>query len=99
MPIQIIYVAALLLVIGVATLPYGYYTFLRIVSCAVFVIAAKVSYDRKRKLLPWAYGVLALLFNPIIKVHLPKEIWGAIDVASAIFLLATSKIIQLRQSE
>ena len=94
MPIAIIYAVAALLALGAAPLPYGYYMFLRLVACAAFGLAAFISYQRKAKILPFAYGALALLFNPIFKVHLPKETWAAVDVASALFLALTAKRIR-----
>lgn len=94
MPIQLIYGCAAILAIGAAPLPYGYYTFLRIVACGVFAVAAYVSLSRKAPLLPYVYGALAVLFNPIIKISLPKETWAVVDICSAVFLAATAKRIR-----
>jgi prepilin signal peptidase PulO-like enzyme (type II secretory pathway) len=94
MPTAVIYICAAMLFVGAAPLPYGYYTLLRLVACGVFAFAAFVSFDRKHKTLPWVYVLLALLFNPIIKVHLPKEAWAFVDVAAAIMLLATAKAVK-----
>lgn len=94
MPLPAIYICAAMLFIGAAPLPYGYYTLLRLVACGVFAFAAYVAASRKRTVLPWVFGVLALLFNPLIKVHLPKEVWAVVDIAAGIFLLATSKAVR-----
>ena len=67
---------------------------LRLVACGVFAFAAFVSFDRKHKTLPWVFGLLALLFNPVIKVHLPKKACAFVDVAAAILLLATVKVVK-----
>lgn len=91
MPVGVIYACAIMLFVGAAPLPYGYYTLLRLVAFGVFAFAAFVSADRKYVALPWIFGFLALLFNPIFKVHLPKELWAPIDVAAAILLLVTAK--------
>ena len=99
MPIAVIYIAATLLFIGAAPLPYGYYMLLRLVATGVFIWAAFVAYERKHKSLPWVYGVLVVLFNPVIKIHLPKELWAVIDVGSGIFLLATKVTIQFTKNE
>jgi hypothetical protein len=87
MPVVSIYLVSALLIIGAAPMPYGYYTLLRMVTCGFFIWATIVTYENKSKYLPWTFGFLALLFNPIIKIHLPKEYWAAIDIASAIFIL------------
>lgn len=94
MPIAVIYICAVMLFIGAAPLPYGYYTLLRLVACGVFAFAAFVSFERKNKILPWVFCLLALLFNPIIKVHLPKEAWALVDIAAGVFLLVTAKAVR-----
>lgn len=94
MPTAVIYICAAMLFIGAAPLPYGYYMLLRLVACGVFAFAAFVSFDRKHKTLPWVYGLLALLFNPIIKIHLPKETWAFVDIAAAILLLTIAKAVK-----
>lgn len=94
MPVGVIYACAAMLLVGAAPLPYGYYTLLRLVACGVFAYAAFIAADRKHKLLPWVFGLLALLFNPIVKVHLAKELWAFVDVAAGVFLLATAKKVR-----
>lgn len=94
MPITVIYIASAMLFVGAAPLPYGYYTLLRLVATGVFVWAAFIVYERNHKSLPWVYGVLALLFNPLIKIHLPKELWAVLDIGSGILLVATKSTIQ-----
>lgn len=94
MPTTVIYVAVAMLFLGAAPLPYGYYMLLRLFACGVFSFAAFIAFDRKRKVLPWIYGLFALVFNPIIKIHFPKEMWAVVDVASGIFLLTTVKAIK-----
>lgn len=94
MPIAVIYAAAAMLFLGAAPLPYGYYMLLRLVACGVFAFAAFIAFDRKHKVLPWVYGFMALVFNPIIKIHFPKEMWAVVDIASGILLLATAKAVK-----
>ena len=98
MPIPVIYITAIMLFIGAAPLPYGYYMLLRLVATGVLILAAYISYERKEKLLPWILCVLALLFNPIFKVHFPKELWTIIDIGTGIFLLVIRTKIQERKS-
>lgn len=99
MPITVIYIASAMLFIAAAPLPYGYYTLLRLAATGVFIWAAIIAYDRSHKSLPWVYGVLAVLFNPLIKIHLPKELWAVVDVGSGILLLSTKSVIQQRENE
>ena len=83
-----------MLVVGAAPLPYGYYTLLRLVACAVFAYGAFVAFARSKKVLPWIFVFLAVLFNPIIKIHLPKEIWVVVDIAAAAFLVANARVLK-----
>ena len=94
MPVAVIYIAAAMLFIGAAPLPYGYYMLLRLVATGVFIWAAFIAYERNNEALPWVYGVLSLLFNPLIKIHLPKELWAVVDVGLGVLLLATKSAIQ-----
>lgn len=94
MPPIVVYVAVGMLWIAAAPLPYGYYTLLRLVVTIVFAWAAYVANQRKHNILPYAYGILALLFNPIIEIHLEKTLWAIIDIAAGIFLLATLRHIK-----
>lgn len=94
MPTAVIYLTAAMLFLGAAPLPYGYYMLLRLVACGVFAFAAFIAYDRKNTALPWVYGFMALVFNPIIKIHFPKEMWAVIDIAAGVLLLATAKAVK-----
>ncbi len=94
MPVAVIYIAAGMLFVAVFPLPYGYYILLRLVATGVFAWAAYVAYTKQEKILPWVFGLLAFLFNPIIKVHLPKELWAVVDVGCGILLLAVKRKIE-----
>lgn len=83
-----------MLFFGAMPLPYGYYKLLRLVTFGVFAFAAFISYARKHEILPVVYGFIALIFNPFIKIHFPKDIWMLIDIAAGILLLATAKSIK-----
>lgn len=87
LPFLLCVVVAAMLFLAVAPLPYGYYTLLRIVVTGTFAWGAFVAYFEQRPLMPWVFGAGAVLFNPIIPIHLNKELWMLIDSAAAIFLL------------
>jgi len=87
--IAICLVAAAALVVGCFPLPIGYYTFLRIVACAV---AVSLLFFPKSNGVTYRHiinGVVAILFNPIVPVYLhSKTAWVVIDaVAAGWFLL------------
>lgn len=99
MPIAVIYITSAMLLIAVAPLPYGYYTLLRLVVTGVFAWAGYITYKRNNNVLPWVFFFLAVLFNPVVVIHLSKEIWMVIDIAVCIFLLASKKYIQQLPNE
>ena len=91
MPRALIYLIAAVLLIGAAPLPAAFYTVLRPAVAAVFAWAAYIAYVRKYASLPWILGITALVFNPFIKIHPPKDVWAFINTASMILLLTTKK--------
>ena len=93
-PKPVIYIASGFLFVGVLSLPYGYYMLLRFVACGVFAWAAYVSFERNENILPWVFTILTVVFNPILKIHFPKEIWVGIDFFSGLFLILIRSKIQ-----
>lgn len=92
MPSAVMYFIAAMLFVGILPLPYGYYMLLRLVACGAFGFAAYEAYKRKHNLLLWLFGLMALLFNPILTIHFTKEVWMGIDFFAAILLIVTNKI-------
>lgn len=80
--------------------PYSFYTILRIVVTIVAIYYAYYLYEtfQKTGFWFWLLVVIAILFNPIIPVHLyDKSIWSVIDVVVAIFFLGI--IIKFREKK
>jgi len=77
--------ATMLLIAIPPVWPYGYYTLLRLVVCGASIYAL---FYLPRISPGIAVGLVltALLFNPIIPVHLSKPIWIPIDISVAVFL-------------
>ena len=77
-----------LLLIATARLPYGYYTFTRIVVCAMGALFAFLLWNAGKigRTLAVTLGLTAVLFNPIIPVHLNRNDWFYLDIiAAAVF--------------
>jgi len=82
-------IAAGLLFLGILELPYGYYIFLRIVICIISCITAYLSYESEKKSLIWIFGIIAILFNPIVPIYLDKDVWVIIDfIVGIIFIIS-----------
>jgi uncharacterized membrane protein len=79
-------IAAALLLIALADLPYGYYTFLRIFVCATSAFGALRAHQSNQS--PWALVLAggAILFNPVIPIYFSRETWAIIDVVAAVII-------------
>ena len=87
--IWIFIVPIVLLLIGLADLPTGYYTLVRIVVCLVSVLSCYWSYksDEKIGIATVVFGLMAIIFNPIIPIYLhDKDVWAVIDIGAAVLL-------------
>ena len=76
-------VPAALCLIALFELPYGYYTFLRLVVTVCAGVAGYGCWKNGRIVVAFVFGAVALLFNPVIPVHLARELWAPIDVLVA----------------
>jgi len=88
--VALCFVPAIMLLVAILPLPYGYYTLLRIVVCISATIIAYEAYEKINRLGFWAvcFSLTALLFNPIIPIFLDRELWFFIDlVVAGLFVL------------
>lgn len=74
---------AALLAVAAAPMPYGYYTLVRWLACIGFVWLAYAAATASKSVWSWVFGLLAVLFNPLAKIHMPKGAWAAVDLAAA----------------
>lgn len=69
--------------------PYGYYMLLRWVCCGVFGVLAVRTLAHELRAWSWMLGATALLYNPILPVHLTRGIWSVLNVASAVLAIVS----------
>ena len=93
LPFALVGACALLLCASVLPWPYGYFTFLRIVAAATFALAGAVLYQSESRSTAVCFGLLAVLFNPLIPVHLPRALWNTIDVGAAVLLVVQARAL------
>lgn len=71
--------------LAVAPWPYGYYQLLRLVvffaGAYCGVIMWRSGADNRN--LAWALFAAALVFNPFLPIHLPREIWAVLNIGAA----------------
>jgi hypothetical protein len=77
---------------ALADWPYGYYQILRFVTCGVAGYVAYTAYNWSKVWAVWLFGFIVVLFNPLIPIHLSRELWQPIDIVCAIlfFVMAFS---------
>lgn len=80
-------ILAIALVVCLLPMPYGYYGLVRFAAMAIFAFFAFSYYEKKDVQLAFAFGALALLFQPFFKVVLGRGVWNLVDIAVALFLL------------
>ena len=67
--------------------PYVYYTILRIV---IFISAIYIStkyYQASNEKWLWIYGIIAFIYNPIFSIHLNREIWSVVNIATIVVIV------------
>ena len=87
-------IVAVMLLLALVEWPYGYYQLLRFVICGVGVYVAYTAYNWQKMWAMWLFGFIALLFNPLIPIHLSTELWQSIDVICAILFIVVVFILE-----
>lgn len=82
-------IACGLLLLALADLPHGYYSFLRIVITIIAGLNTFILLDGGNKILFYIFISIAILFNPFIPIYLNKATWAPIDVLAGLFFLVT----------
>lgn len=85
-------VIAVLLLLCLADMPYGFYELVRFASAAAFAYLSYDYFKAKRDGMGVTFAALALLFQPFFKVALGRTLWNLVDilVAAALIYLMVS---------
>lgn len=84
-------ISALFLVLAIAPMPIGYYTFLRIVITITAVLIVVNEYKKGINFWVILFGITTILFNPIFPIYLYKKtFWIPIDIIAAILFFRYS---------
>lgn len=84
--------SALLLIALINNQPSSYYTLLRIIVCGVSIlIALTMVRSGQQSSWLWIVGFIALLYNPIVEIHLDQDIRRIAYLASAVILPFTAR--------
>lgn len=75
-------VAAAVGIALIPTLPYGYYTIMRWVVCALCGWLAISAHAARQEPWVWAWIIVAGIYNPIFPVHANREVWSIVNLAT-----------------
>src|SRR4030095_5014761 len=77
--------ATLMVAIGLADLPYGYYMLLRLFLCGISLFLFLGAGLRLQAWHRWALGIFAVLYNPGLPVRLgEKSVWIILNIATVV---------------
>jgi len=71
--------------IAILNLPYGFYMIVRCIATAVAIYLLTTARVRLFDIQVFTLIVVILIFNPIWKVHLGRDLWRIVDGFTAIF--------------
>ena len=80
-------ILSILLLLCLLDMPYGYYQLVRFVGLIGFALLGYQAYQQGKQTEMIIYIGLALLFQPLFKIALGREIWNIVDVIIGIGLI------------
>lgn len=78
---------AVLLLLCIFDMPYGFYQFVRFSALVGFGTLAYQANEKDNQTELIIFGVLALMFQPFLKISFGRDLWNVIDVIVAIGLI------------
>jgi len=91
-------ILAILFFICLANMSYGYYQLVRFVALVGFAILAYYANENGNKIEVIIFIALAILFQPLVKIALGRNLWNIIDVIVGAALLL-SLILPIQKKE
>lgn len=68
-------------------MPYGYFQFVRVAALISFAILAYHASQENKNIEMIIFIGLAILFQPLIKIALGRQMWNIVDVVVAVGLI------------
>lgn len=87
-------VSSAMLLLALAPWPYGYYVLLRLVVCGSAILLVALAFFKGRGGLGWVFTFVALLFNPVIRVPLERQVWAPINMLVAVLFLVSIIVVR-----
>lgn len=65
---------------------YAFYVLLRLLICASSLFAALKRYSQRLTFWMWCFGVVAVLYNPLVPMRMARADWQSVNIVTAVFL-------------
>lgn len=85
------------LVVALADMPYGYYQLLRVLIFCTAAYLAFDAYKRSETNCAWVLGGISLVYNPVAKLALGRDMWSLVNLAT-ILVFAGNLLWRLKTS-
>lgn len=79
-------IIAVLLVLCLFDMPYGFYTLVRFAAMAAFAYLSYEYFKQKRDGMGFLFAALAVLLQPFAKIAIGRTLWNIIDILIALLL-------------
>ena len=85
---KLIIISILMIIVALFPMPYGYYQILHLVITVMSILSIYNNYKKAHKASFWVllFGMILLVYNPLLKVHFEREIWQVINLITAVIL-------------
>jgi hypothetical protein len=82
-------ILAVLFFLCLLDMPYGFFQAVRFAALVGFAILAYKASEQENKTEMIVYVCLAILFQPLLKISLGREVWNVVDAIIGIGLIIT----------
>ena len=79
-------------------MPYGFFQLMRFIALVGFGILAYEAHKKGNQSAMFIYIGLAILFQPLMKIALGRQVWNVVDVLVAIGLIISMFITQSKKT-
>ncbi len=91
-------ILAVLFFICLLDMPYGYFQLVRFLALVGFSLLAYQAYETGNRIEGFVYIGLAVLFQPLVKIALGREVWNMVDVVVGVGLICSIFIKGFKQN-
>lgn len=96
-PVTLLVITALMLFAAIGSWDYSYYKAVRWVTCFTFAWSSYIAWHSGFRYRVAVFFAIAVLFNPIVPIHLDKAIWQVVDAAVAVIVIVMAWLSRSKQ--